>query len=107
MKAYIRSISRKAWFLIWTSVVYLMLVPLLFQWLTFEDALLLAQTIFVFVLCIPLLFPSIGRRVGLFKSHPKTLKEKTERKLLYAEAELSGIRRYISDNIRVSRRNMK
>lgn len=107
MKAYIRSIPRRAWFLIVMSVGYLVLVGVFNQFLQFDDAVIAAQLIYVFGMCLPLLFPNIGRRVGLYKAHPKTLKEKAERELLYTEAELSGIRRYVLDIVRFRRSNKK
>lgn len=97
MKAYIRSISRKAWFLIWVSVGYLLLIPLFCQWLSFEDALITAQLLYVATMCIPLLFPTIGKRVGLYGRSCESSEEKVKRKFLYVEAALASIGRFIAD----------
>lgn len=54
MKAYIRSITPKAWFLIGCSIVYLLLILVLMQFLPTEDAIEYAQYFFVFCLAVGL-----------------------------------------------------
>lgn len=50
MKAYIRSITPKAWYLIGCSILYLLTIVLLAQFFPLSDAIFYAQIFFVFIL---------------------------------------------------------
>lgn len=74
MKAYIKSIPRKAWWLIWCSVVYSVIT---FGYLAYEiytgmffgpeskftDYLTIYQMVWVGILALPLLYAPLGRWV--------------------------------------------
>lgn len=54
MKAYIRSITPKAWYLISCSLVYLIAILVLMLFYPTSDAIFYAQILFVFILAIGL-----------------------------------------------------
>jgi lipid-A-disaccharide synthase-like uncharacterized protein len=54
VKAYIRSITPKAWYLIGCSIAYLLTIVVLMQFFSTEDAIFYAQIFFVFILTLGL-----------------------------------------------------
>lgn len=64
-KAYIRSISRKAWYLIGASLFYLLALLVMSFFFEASNALFFAQMLLVVVLCFPFLYPELGDKLGL------------------------------------------
>lgn len=84
MKDYIRSISRKAWYLIGCSVSYLVLVALLAQFIPIGVSMILAQVFYVAILSLPLVYDPVRRMV--FKHDPE---EKQIREISYLQVYLA------------------
>lgn len=89
----LKTVSRVAWVLIAISVAYVVAIPVLCQYTSFDNAVTIAQIFYVLALGIALAILHILKRQRKLNGY----QEQTARDFLYLKAALSSIRRYISD----------